>query len=253
MMAGHRKPARMYTAAIFDMDGLLLDSERPVRDAWLLAARETGLALSEAAYLTVVGTNEADSKAGLCDLLGDERSYELVRARADVLVREHEARAGYAAKAGAGELLSLLGARGIACGVASSTRRAELRRRLDAAGLAGYFHSVSGGDEVARGKPNPDLFLLAADRLGVSADACLVFEDSEAGATGALAAGMSVVMIPDLKRPGAVTQAACIGVLRSLVDALPHCEAWFGASPGGRQVLIDDPSGNPIELFEERD
>lgn len=231
----------MYTAAIFDMDGLLLDSERPIRDAWLLAARETGVALSEAAYLTVVGTNEADSKAVLCELLGDERSYELVRVRADVLVREHEIRVGYAAKAGASEILSLLGARGIACGVASSTRRAEVRRRLDAAGLAGYFRSISGGDEVTRGKPNPDLFLLAADRLGVEPDVCLVFEDSEAGATGALAAGMSVVMVPDLKRPGNVMQAACVGVLQSLADALPHCEAWFGLQFGGTVVRIVAP------------
>lgn len=221
-------PAHMYTAAIFDMDGLLLDSERPIRDAWLLAARETGFALSEAAYLTVVGTNEADSKTVLCELLGEETAYLRVRARADALVREHETRAGYAAKAGASELLSLLGARGVVCGVASSTRRAEVRRRLDAAGLAGYFRAVSGGDEVVRGKPNPDLFLLAADRLGMSPEACLVFEDSEAGATGALAAGMSVVMVPDLKRPSAIMHAACVGVLQSLRDALPHCQAWFG-------------------------
>jgi HAD superfamily hydrolase (TIGR01509 family) len=240
MTASERLPAHMYTAAIFDMDGLLLDSERPIRDAWLLAARETGVALSEAAYLTVVGTNDADSKAVLCELVGNERSYRLVRARADALLREHQTRAGYAAMAGASELLSLLGARGVACGVASSTRRAEVRRRLDAAGLAGYFHSISGGDEVVRGKPNPDLFLLAAGRLGVEPDACLVFEDSEAGATGALAAGMSVVMVPDLKKPGVVMQAACVGVLQSLADALPHCDAWFGRRFGGTAVGIVD-------------
>jgi HAD superfamily hydrolase (TIGR01509 family) len=228
LTAGERLPARMYAAAIFDMDGLLLDSERPVRDAWLLAARDTGVALSEAAYLTVVGTNEADSKLVLCEVMGDENSYRLVRARADALLQEYEARTGYAAKPGASEVLSLLGARGVACGVASSTRRAEVRRRLDAAGLAGYFHSICGGDEVHRGKPSPDLFLLAAARLGMSPHACLVFEDSEAGAAGALAAGMSVVLVPDLKRPSAIMQEACVRVLQSLADALPHCAAWFG-------------------------
>ena len=218
----------MYEAAIFDMDGLLLDSERPVRDAWLLAARQTGLALSEAGYLTVVGINDMDARKALCELLGDERSYERLRARADELVRTHEAGIGYAAKAGVHELLVRLGERGVACGVASSTRLVEVRRRLDAAGLAGYFRSCSGGDEVAQGKPDPELFLLAAGRLGASPAACLVFEDSEAGATGALAAGMSVVVVPDLKRPSAAVRAACVAVLHSLAEAVPLCDEWFG-------------------------
>ena len=81
---------------------------------------------------------------------------------------------------------------------------------------------------MARGKPNPDLFLLAAERLRVKPAACLVFEDTERGATGALAAGMSVVIVPDLRRPGPAMRAACLGVLQSLADALPHCAAWFG-------------------------
>ena len=242
-MTGPENPARMYAAAIFDMDGLLLDSERPIRDAWLLAAQEAGVALSEAGYLTVVGANEADSRTALTDLLGGDAAYLRVQARADVLLRVHEQRIGYPAKTGAGEILALLGARGVACGVASSTRRAEVRRRLDAAGLGGYFRSISGGDEVARGKPNPDLFLLAADRLQVEPAACLVFEDTERGATGALAAGMSVVIVPDLKRPGPAIQAACIGVLHSLADALQHCEAWFGPATGAAQPRRDSGDG----------
>ncbi|MBK7471164.1 MAG: HAD family phosphatase [Betaproteobacteria bacterium] len=210
------------------MDGLLLDSERPIRDAWLRAAREAGTALSEAAYLTVVGANEADSKTALSALLGGEAAYLRVQTRADALLRAHEAQAGYAAKAGAGAILEALAARGVDCGVASSTRRPEVHRRLDAAGLRGYFRSISGGDEVARGKPHPDLYLLAAGRLQVQPAACLAFEDTERGARSALAAGMAVVIVPDLKRPGPATRAACLGVLESLADALPHCADWFG-------------------------
>lgn len=224
---GHR-PRVAFAAAIFDMDGLLLDSERPIRDAWLRAAREAGAALSEAAYLTVVGANDADSKAALSALLGGEDAYLRMQARVDALLRAHEAQAGYPAKAGAGAILELLVARGVACGVASSTRRPEVHRRLEAAGLRGYFRSISGGDEVARGKPHPDLYLLAAGRLQVDPAACVAFEDTERGAHSALAAGMAVVIVPDLKRPGPATQAACLGVLESLADALPHCAGWFG-------------------------
>ena len=223
-----RSPGAAFAAAIFDMDGLLLDSERPIRDAWLRAARETGAALSETSYLTVVGANDADSKTALSALLGGESAYLRVQTRADALLRAHEAQAGYAAKAGAGAILELLVARGVICGVASSTRRPEVHRRLDAAGLRGYFRSISGGDEVARGKPHPDLYLLAAGRLQVQPAACLAFEDTERGARSALAAGMAVVIVPDLKRPGPATQAACLGVLDSLADALPHCAGWFG-------------------------
>jgi beta-phosphoglucomutase-like phosphatase (HAD superfamily) len=86
---------------------------------------------------------------------------------------------------------------------------------------------VSGGDEVLRGKPHPDLVLLAAERAGHAPAHCLVFEDSEHGARGAIAAGMSVVIVPDLKRPGDDAIAASLAVLASLHDAQVHVDDWF--------------------------
>jgi beta-phosphoglucomutase-like phosphatase (HAD superfamily) len=104
-----------------------------------------------------------------------------------------------------------------------------VRRRLDRTGLLGFFGAVCSGDEVRKGKPSPDLFLLASQRLGVAPQDCLVFEDSEYGVIGALAAGMSAVIVPDLKLPGADTASNCIAVLESLEQALPRCAAWFAA------------------------
>src|SRR4029453_166271 len=123
-------------------------------------------------------------------------------------------------------LLQALRNRAVTCVVASSTHHDEVRSRLAQAGLAGYFSAVSGGDEVERGKPHPDLFLLAAQRAGHDPSLCLVFEDSEHGARGAIAAGMWVVIVPDLKTPSDDAAAACVAVLASLHDAQVHVVDW---------------------------
>jgi HAD superfamily hydrolase (TIGR01509 family) len=217
-----------FRAAVFDMDGLLLDSERPVRDAWRAATREFGVSLSDTDYLAVVGRSEVDSRAELQRLLGAGVSYEAVRARAGVIVEQALGTDGYAVKAGVVALLRALHDRGVICVVASSTHHEEVRQRLERAGLAGYFSAISGGDEVERGKPHPDLFLLAAQRAGHDPSLCLVFEDSEHGARGAIAAGMSVVIVPDLKTPSDDAAAACVAVLASLHDAQVHVVDWFG-------------------------
>ena len=222
-------PIPRFRAAIFDMDGLLLDSERPIRDAWLQATRELGVPLADADYLQVVGRNEADSRSLLQQRFGATVSYEAVRERANALIAHALGLAGYAVKPGVVVLLQALHERRVPCVVASSTHRDEVERRLAQAGLAIYFDGFSGGDEVRRGKPHPDLFLLAAQRARQAPSACLVFEDSEHGAHGAIAAGMSVVIVPDLKTPSDDACAASLAVLSSLHDAQQHIDDWFAA------------------------
>jgi HAD superfamily hydrolase (TIGR01509 family) len=220
-------PAPPFRAAVFDMDGLLIDSERPILVAWLQAAREFGAPLTEADYLHVVGCGEADTRAQLQRCLGDACSYDAARARVGSLLAPHQAQ-GFAVKSGVVALLQQLRERAVPCVVASSTERAEVQRRLQQAGLAGFFTSVSGGDEVTRGKPHPDLFLLAAQRAQLRPCDCLAFEDSEHGARAAVAAGMAVVIVPDLKPPGAEARAASLAVLASLREAQAHIGRWFG-------------------------
>ncbi len=219
---------RLFRAAVFDMDGLLLDSERPIRDAWLRAARELGAPLDETGYLEVVGRNQTDSRALLTQRLGGAGAYQALRERAEALLAGMLAARSYAVKAGVIALLQALRERGVPCVVASSTGRAEVERRLQHAGLAAFFGGFSGGDEVARGKPAPDLFLLAAQRAGQRPQDCLVFEDSEHGARGAHAAGMGVVIVPDLKTPSLDARETSLAVLQSLHDSLARLDTWFG-------------------------
>ncbi len=221
--AARRDP---YVAAVFDMDGLLLDSERPIRDAWLRAALELEIALTEADYLLAVGANAVDSRRVLCAAVGSEERFESIHRLAQTLLAAHY-EGGFAVKPGARELLGALGDHGVVCCVASSTANAEVRRRLRSAGIDHCFAAVTGGDEVVRGKPHPDLFLLAGERIAVAPSACLVFEDSDRGARGALAAGMGVVLVPDLKTPDPAVAAQADHVLHSLADAVPLCRTWF--------------------------
>jgi HAD superfamily hydrolase (TIGR01509 family) len=221
-------PLARFHAAIFDMDGLLIDSERPILDAWLQVARELGAPLEERDYLQVVGRGEADTRRLLQERLGPRLSYDTVRERLGAMLAQRQLAQGFAVKAGVIALLQQLHERGVPCGVASSTERAEVERRLQHARLMQFFDHWIGGDEVTRGKPHPDPFLLAAQRMQRAPHDCLVFEDSEHGARGALAAGMSVVIVPDLKTPSDDARTECLAVLASLHDAQAHIADWFG-------------------------
>jgi beta-phosphoglucomutase-like phosphatase (HAD superfamily) len=215
-----------FTAVVFDMDGLLLDSERPTRDAWLHAATALGVPLTEAEYLSVVGLNHIDSHLRLLTLFGgDAALLASAGARADVALAGGPP---FDAKPGARRLLNALREARIPCAVASSTHHAEVRRRLQRAGLLDHFSVVCGGDEVQRGKPAPDLYALALARLNVAPRTAVAFEDSGHGVQAALAAGLATVAIPDLKAPAPEWLARCHAVLPSLDAACERSPDWFG-------------------------
>jgi HAD superfamily hydrolase (TIGR01509 family) len=220
-----------FAAAVFDMDGLLLDSERPIRDAWLAAATELGAPLTEADYLSVVGRNEREGDARLLDVFGGNATLlGATRRRADALIAERFGTAPFDVKPGAFGLLRALQGAGIPCAVASSTAHREVERRLEGAGLLGFFRAVCGGDEVARGKPEPDLYRLAVERLEIDANRCVAFEDSNYGARAALAAGLAVVVVPDLKPAEPQWRLRCLAVLGSLEQASELSLEWFGVT-----------------------
>jgi len=220
-----------FTAVVFDMDGLLLDSERPTRDAWLHAAAALGVPLTEAEYLSVVGLNHTDSHTRLLTLFGgDAPLLANARARADATLA---AGPPFDAKPGARRLLRTLREARIPCAVASSTHHAEVRRRLQRAGLLDHFSAVCGGDEVQRGKPDPDLYTLALTRLNAAPRTTVAFEDSGHGVQAALAAGLATVAVPDLKAPAPEWLARCHAVLPSLDAACERSPEWFGVICAG--------------------
>ncbi|HSI38772.1 MAG TPA: HAD family phosphatase [Methylotenera sp.] len=207
----------MFKAAIFDMDGLLIDSERIIMQACILAASELGISYTQSDYAQLIGRSAPDSTQVMTMQLGGVNNFTKVMKRVDEIL----AVSGnyFPLKIGALEIVKHFHAQGIPCGVASSSYQDIIRYRLSEVGILEYFSVITSGDEVERGKPHPDIYLLAIKKLGVPAEACIAFEDSEFGAHAAITAGLKVVVVPDLKQPSDYVNENCYQVLNSLSDA----------------------------------
>jgi len=212
-------------AVIFDMDGLMLDSEQMAKTAWGRALADWGLALPDDLYLQLIGRAAPDTKALLFAAFGSALPIEEAYARKQEYLDQEIALNGVALKPGLLELLAFLDAAGTPKAVASSTHRAFVLRKLGIAGVIARFDALACGDEVANGKPAPDVFLLAAERLGVSPWPCIVLEDSDAGIRGAHAAGMIPILVPDLKLPSAEVAALAYRVFPSLLEVRDYLAA----------------------------
>lgn len=217
-----------FSAAIFDMDGLLLDSERPIRDAWIQVCSESGVNLTEEDYRGAIGRNARDSRAHMEAVCGAAFDYDLASSQVAAILKSRFGEIGYPLKDGAVEILTWLRDRGVPTAVASSSNHHEIASRLHKAGIASFFSALAGGDEVNQGKPAPDLYLLAAQRLGVDRpEDCLAFEDSEPGAEAAITAGMGVVIVPDLRPPSVAALSRSVATLASLRDAITDLDDWI--------------------------
>jgi HAD superfamily hydrolase (TIGR01509 family) len=214
--------ARRPAAVIFDMDGLMLDTEPVAARAWTDAADRLGLPFDHAVTRRMIGRNFPDCRALIREHHGDDYPVDALmsgwHAAYDAIID----REGLVVKEGLFELLDWLEAQAIPKAVATSTRRSRAQAKLERIGVAQRFATLVGGDEIARGKPAPDIFLEVAARLPADAGACLVLEDSEPGVRGALAAGMAAIIVPDLHAPSDALVAAGPLVLSTLHEVRAH-------------------------------
>jgi HAD superfamily hydrolase (TIGR01509 family) len=215
-----------YQAAIFDMDGLLLDTERVCMQAFREACEFLSLPMHEDVYLSIIGSNSAGIKRIILNGYGADLDYEALNAewmRRYYLVVRYRA---VPLKKGVVELLSWLKSQSIPIAVATSSTHQLAATKLKYAGLLDYFEHLSTGCEVSNGKPDPEIFLLSAQRLNILPQHCLVFEDSNNGARAGVAAGMQVYQIPDLVKPCAEVTALGHTVSDSLTDVLNHLQRY---------------------------
>jgi HAD superfamily hydrolase (TIGR01509 family) len=219
---------RRFEAIIFDMDGLLLDTERIAQSAFLETCRELGVCGQDELFIRCIGTNQARGRevlrAGLqgqADFLRFEQVWEAKYV-------ERISHGPIPVKEGALELLERVLSLRIPAAVATSTRTARAQEKLRKSGILDRFQTVVGGDQVRNSKPAPDIYLRAAEVLSARPEACLALEDSENGVRAAVSAGMTVVQIPDLVQPSPDLLALGHIVLPSLRDVADYLSAGRG-------------------------
>jgi len=188
-------------AVIFDMDGLMLDTERLSIPLWTEAGIEFGYTITEEIVLRMVGISSKKTRELLLDEFGPDFPYDSICEEFRLLVKKKIEKNGVPKKYGLDFLLDQLTSAKIPLAVATSTRRATAVEMLRKAGILDRFSAVICGDDVANGKPAPDIFLLAAEKLGVLPSDCIGFEDSPAGLKGLRSAGIRSIFIKDVIEP----------------------------------------------------
>lgn len=208
-------------AVIFDMDGVLLDTESLCFICWERAAQERGISGIRDVYKKCIGTNVADTMAILASAYGSSFDAEGFYARSCELFHVVEAEKGIALMPYARECLEALRTAGYRLALASSTREATVRRQLAAAGILSFFETTTCGDSVAHSKPAPDIYLHAAASLSLPPEACVAVEDSFNGVRAACAAGIPCVMVPDQLVPTEEIKKLAAAVLSNLSEFAP--------------------------------
>lgn len=190
-----------FSAMILDVDGVVLDTEPTYRAAWIAAANNLGYPLTERQCRHYAGQSFADIEKSLLGLFGREFPIESFKQRSAEIWNRHAKRDGIRKKPGLTELLQSLRTSNIPFGLATNSRAAGVRKCMEYAKLDGQFATLLTRDDVKCGKPDPEIYLVATQALGVSPDQCLVVEDSKTGLIAANRAGTIPILIPDGNRP----------------------------------------------------
>ncbi len=195
-----------FAGVVFDMDGVLIDSEPIVKRCGQAAARTFGAELSNSLYNNLIGLPAKEVENGLQLAFGSEFPMQSFRDELERLWHEHVANHGMPIKSGVEDLLKNLQAHDVPFAIPTSTPFERAQFSLDTAGILHYFDHIVGGDQVSKGKPEPEIFLAAASLIDISAPSCIAIEDSAVGVRAASSAGMYTIMIPDQKGPDDATK-----------------------------------------------
>lgn len=184
------------TAIIFDMDGLMVDTEPLSRRAWAEVIVTFGAVLTDDVYGRMIGRRSVEAAQILLDASAIPLTAKELVGQKTAVFNQILAQ-GVPVMPGLMELHIEIARRGLPWAVATSSPRHHAQLILMQLGLLGACGAIASGDEVAHGKPAPDVYLLAAERLGIVSQQCLALEDSAPGCQSAAAAGMTVVAVPN--------------------------------------------------------
>lgn len=205
-------------AVVFDMDGIIFDSERKVVECWIEIAAKYGIKDIEKLCRMCLGTNSAETRRLALEFYGEDFPYDERKAEQSALYHERYDGGRLPMKVGVKELLEYLKQRGLKIALASSTRRVVVENQLRDAGILSYFDKVVCGDMVSHSKPHPEIFLRACEELSVEPECAIAIEDSYNGIRSAHAAGLRPIMVPDMAEPNEEIERLAEVILESLLE-----------------------------------
>ncbi len=192
----------MIKNVIFDMDGVLIDTEALILDIWEQIARREGIAGIRGTLMQCIGITAPETEALFLRVYGKDFPYHKYRGMASEIFQAQVAKNGLPVKPGVYQLFDFLLENRYRIGLASSTREEVVRKEMESIGLLANFHTIICGDMVSHSKPHPEIYLKACESLGVLPSGCYAIEDSPNGIRSAHSAGMQTIMVPDLIQPG---------------------------------------------------
>ena len=214
---------------VFDMDGVIFDSENTFLSCWLEVGARYGMEpeLVRSTYVKCIGTNSNQTaeiyRNAFLEPLGEENMHRMWDDSV-ALHRERYAGDNMPIKAGVREILTFLKTRGVPVGIASSTQKSKVEDRIRTAGLSEYFVGAIGGDAVKISKPNPEIYLLACETFGFDPKNTFAIEDSFNGIRAASAAGMRPIMVPDIVSPDAEMERLSETICADLFEVMEYLQ-----------------------------
>ena len=208
----------MIKAIVFDMDGVLIDTERILGRAWVEIGKLYQVEDVEQTFHSCLGLNERDTKSCCLKEYGKDFPYDKFRDEASVLFYEIIEKEGLPVKKGVRELLDYLKKEGYGIGLASSSSKKNILYHMEGIKTIEYFDVIISGDMVTHSKPDPEIYQIACQKLGVLPEAAAAIEDSPNGIRSASQAGMKVMMVPDLIKPEPDLNPMLCGVFDSLLE-----------------------------------
>lgn len=212
---------------VFDVDGVLFDTERLTHRTWLAVSAQMGWPQVGEHYLEFVGQNRTDIRLKMQRLFGPDFPREEFLLTCSRRSQERMEREGVPLKPGVREILDFLQSRNVPTALATSTSLERTRRRMELTGLGHYFSAMVTGDQVEHSKPDPEIYLLACRALGADPRHTLAVEDSRNGILSAHAAGMPTVMVPDMIPPTPELTGLVWKQCPSLLDLREELEKEF--------------------------
>jgi beta-phosphoglucomutase family hydrolase len=210
-------------AVIFDMDGLLIDSETISFKCFQTVFSYYGYEISKEYYINkLIGRNIKNIKEAILKEYGEDFKFDEIYYEKVKVMNDYIESNGILLKNGALELIEYLNKNKYKIAVATSTKRERAEKLLTMVKIKDYFQEIICGDEVINSKPNPEIFLKAAEKLGVNPEVCIVLEDSAAGIEAAHKAGMKGINVPDMKIPDDNIKEKAYRIEESLFNVLEY-------------------------------